>query len=107
MRRHGIRTRSLMIGVAVIALILAGAERLAVMKVTADRYRGAPGFHTRRAQVAERSLRQLDLDEKLKDWVTRLVQFNRAMERRYREAARRPWSRVPRDPEPLRMPELF
>ncbi len=91
--------RSLMVLVAVAASLLFGADRIASLRVEAANYRAVASLHATKVKSAEKALK-LTGDQKLREWLIRLSRYHRTLERKYRRAAERPWSKVMPDPPP-------
>lgn len=97
------RTSSLLLGVVVVALLIAGAEQVASLRMAATSYRVMASLHANKAQTAERVLLRTR-EEDQQDWLRRLSQHHRMLEQKNLEAASRPWSIVPPDPEAPEIP---
>ena len=90
--------RSLVALVALTAFLLAGAGWVAELKHSRDQYLGRARSHAVRRAAALKFMSSEE-DEKWKRWCMRFAEWHGEMERKYREAASRPWRRVEGDAE--------
>ncbi len=95
----------LMLLVAVIAAALVGAERIARLMFARQERLAIAALHADQAESSTRLIKVTD-DRDHKDRLARWSRYHQAMERKYRNAAAKPWMDLPPDPLPPPIPAM-